>query len=80
MRKANQSTRVNTYMPRKRDLGFRVGGAHKCKIIILYFNIMSAFATKFLCLGQILARIFKVYNTVIYCHLRHYEPNTAFKT
>lgn len=53
MHKANQRTRVNTYMPRKRDLGFSAGGAHKCKIIVPYFNIMSAFATKFLCLGQI---------------------------
>ncbi|PXX23202.1 hypothetical protein EJ73_00870 [Hoylesella shahii DSM 15611 = JCM 12083] len=53
MHKAIQRTGANTYMPRKRDLRFSVDGAHKCKIIVLYFNIMSAFATKFLCLGQI---------------------------
>jgi len=53
MHKAIQPTGANTYMPRKRDLGFSAGGAHKCKIIVPYFNIMSAFATKFLCLGQI---------------------------
>lgn len=53
MHKANQRTGANTYMPRKRDLGFSAGGVYKCKIIVLYFNIMSAFATNFLCLGQI---------------------------
>ena len=53
MHKAIQRTGANTYMARKRDLGFSAGGAHKCKIIVLCFNIMSAFATKFLCLGQI---------------------------
>ncbi|GEM_PF-509521 len=49
MHKAIQRTGANTYMPRKRDLRFSVDGAHKCKIIVLYFNIMSAFATNFLC-------------------------------
>ena len=53
MHKANQRTGANTYMPRKRDLRFSVGVVYKCKIIVLDFNIMSAFATKFLCLGQI---------------------------
>lgn len=52
MHKANQRTGANTYMPRKRDLGFCVDGSCKCKIITLFFNIMSASATKFLCLGQ----------------------------
>ena len=53
MHKANQRTGANTYMPRKRDLRFSACRVHKCKIIVLYFNIMSAFATKFLRLGQI---------------------------
>ena len=53
MHKAIQRTGANTYMPRKRDLGFSAGGVYKCKIIVLEFNIMSAFATKFLCPGQI---------------------------
>ena len=53
MHKANQRTRVNTYMPRKRDLEFSAGVVYKCQILLLEFNIMSAFATKFLRLGQI---------------------------
>lgn len=51
MHKAIQRTGANTYMPRKRDLGLSVDEPFKCKIIVLDFNIMSAFATKFLCLG-----------------------------
>jgi len=42
----------------------------ECKIFAPNFNIMSAFSVKYLGVGRNLARIFQVYNNVIYSYLR----------
>jgi hypothetical protein len=48
----------------------------ECKIFAPSFNIVSALAVKYLGVGRILARIFQVYNNVIYSNLRETKRKT----
>jgi len=48
----------------------------KCKIFAPGFNIMSALAAKSLGVGRNLARIFQVYNNMIYSYLRETKRKT----
>jgi len=48
----------------------------ECKIFAPNFNIVSALAVKSLGVGRILARIFQVYNNVIYSNLRETKRKT----